>query len=294
VMSDHGSGPTATRTVHLNAWLRQQGWLALRAPSKARAGEGLREALEFVRIHTPFLREFLKRYLPNGIKEWISRGRQNAGAVEWPETIAYRVPMAFYVEGVNVNVAGRQPAGTVAPGEADRVRAMIAGALLDLRDPESGERIVRQVLRKEEAYPKGDLARAPDLIVFFDPRYTGGGGVAGEVVTPVPRYYLETWSGQHMMEGTFVMAGLHVRRGATLEGASIVDVAPTVLHLLGLPIPADMDGRVLTEAFDPAFLDAFPPQRSDTLLGDGNGRGALSADEEREMKDALRALGYLS
>lgn len=294
VLSDHGSGPSATRLVHLNAWLRQEGWLAVAAPAAARTGEGLRAALEWVRIHTPFLREALKRSLPDRLKAWISWGRQNAGAVDWSRTVAYRVPMAFEVEGVNVNLRGRQRQGVVPPERYEAVREAVAARLRTLRDPATGQPVVRAVCPKEEVYPGGDLSRAPDLIVFLDPRYTGGGGVVAAPVTDVPRYHLRTWSGQHAMDGLLVMRGPAVRPGVDLTGARIVDVAPTLLYLLGLPVPADMDGQVLTEALRPDRLAAAPVAAGPSVGAPRDGGRALAPEEEAEMRDALRALGYLT
>ncbi len=295
VMSDHGSGPYATQYVHLNAWLREEGWLATRDRRIARTGQAMQALLEYVRIRTPFLRDALKRYLPNAVKEQISRGRQNAGAIDWLQTSAYRVPMAFYVDGVEINLQGRQREGAVAPQEYDAVRGAIIERLADLRDPRTGERIVRRVLRKEEAYGGKGFLHAPDLVVFFDPRYAGGGGILGEVVTPIPHYFLETWSGQHRMEGTLILWGPHVRRGEPVRGANIVDLAPTILHLLGLPLPDDLDGRFLAEAFEPEYLTAHPI-RTVGAAGprDTSRQRALTEEEEREMKEALRGLGYLS
>ena len=56
------------------------------------------------------------------------------------------------------------------------------------------------------------------------------------------------------MEGVLIASGPAFRAGAAPEGATLLDIAPTVLHLLGVPVPADMDGRVLTEILDPALV----------------------------------------
>jgi hypothetical protein len=59
-------------------------------------------------------------------------------------------------------------------------------------------------------------------------------------------------------DGVFFLYGPGVRQGARLTGARVVDVAPTLLYAEGFPIPRDMDGKVLTAAFDPVFLDRQP------------------------------------
>jgi tetratricopeptide (TPR) repeat protein len=62
----------------------------------------------------------------------------------------------------------------------------------------------------------------------------------------------------HEPEGIFLAAGPHIRRGARVEDASVLDLTPTVLHYLGLPPAKDMDGKVLTAIFEPEFESEHP------------------------------------
>jgi len=55
--------------------------------------------------------------------------------------------------------------------------------------------------------------------------------------------------GVHSMKGLFLAFGDRIKRGIRIEGASIYDLAPTILHIYNVPIPEDLDGRVLTEIF---------------------------------------------
>ncbi|HQY65375.1 MAG TPA: alkaline phosphatase family protein, partial [Polyangiaceae bacterium] len=66
------------------------------------------------------------------------------------------------------------------------------------------------------------------------------------------------WPGWHSEEGIFMAAGAPIRRGARVERVDFLDVAPTVLHLLGYPVPRDLKGRVLEEILEPEFLARFP------------------------------------
>src|SRR5205085_4673898 len=65
--------------------------------------------------------------------------------------------------------------------------------------------------------------------------------------------YFTSKSGTHRDYGIFLAQGSVIRAGATLEGACMTDLAPTILHLLGVPVPDDMDGHVLEEIFTDAF-----------------------------------------
>jgi Flp pilus assembly protein TadD len=105
----------------------------------------------------------------------------------------------------------------------------------------------------------------------------------------------------HEEEGILVAAGAGIRRGERIAKASVLDVLPTLLRYLGLPIARDMDGTALVDLFEPAWLDANPPSVIDTyeaaeedaarrprrLSGD-----AVEFGEEQEER--LAALGYLS
>ena len=103
-------------------------------------------------------------------------------------------------------------------------------------------------------------------------------------------------SGKHQIDGVLIAAGGPIRRGATAK-AGIRDIAPTVLALLGLPVPRDM-GRVLKDLFEPAFLARHPITRIatyETLIDHQAVRAAAEVGEqsEAEKKELLRSLGYI-
>jgi arylsulfatase A-like enzyme len=97
-----------------------------------------------------------------------------------------------------------------------------------------------------------------------------------------------TWSGSHEIEGIILARGPSVRRGVRLERASILDIAPTVLHLLGLPVAADMDGRVLTE-----MLTAERPVETVATHDGAMPRRTVEAATDAGVTERLRALGYV-
>ena len=97
------------------------------------------------------------------------------------------------------------------------------------------------------------------------------------------------------MDGIFMAYGAAVQPGLVVEGLQIVDLAPTILHLLGVPIPNHIDGRVLREI----FVDGFEPAQALPRHGpwrsqpSENGAG-LTQDEEQVISERLRNLGYVS
>ncbi len=101
----------------------------------------------------------------------------------------------------------------------------------------------------------------------------------------------------HVEDGIFILSGPGAGRGRLPDRATLFDIAPTVLALLGLPVAADMPGRVFAPALDPRFLARYPPGRVPTYEGVGTPReteeAALSDEVSSEMMAQLRALGYV-
>jgi predicted AlkP superfamily phosphohydrolase/phosphomutase len=102
-------------------------------------------------------------------------------------------------------------------------------------------------------------------------------------------------SGEHRIDGIIIAAGNHVRHGTPTSEPSVVDVAPTVLYLLGLPAARDMPGRVLDDMIDPAWLAAHPPERIRTYERWRWPRKAkaLPSRADDQIKQRLRSLGYI-
>ena len=86
--------------------------------------------------------------------------------------------------------------------------------------------------------------------------------------------------------------GTGLARGATVEGASIPDMTPTILHAMGEPVPDDMDGSVLRGLFDGGWWKANPPRYRVAPSFEGPEVDAVPSTDEG-LKDRLRALGYL-
>ena len=211
IVSDHGFH-SFRKQFQVNAWLARNGYLRARGDSGQRRLEDLfdPDALFFP-------------------------------GVDWSRTTAF----ALGLSGIYLNQKGREPEGIVAAGaESRRLADRLAADLLSFRDPETGERVVRAVHRREEIYEGPFVSEAPDLILGLEPGYRIGwqstlGGVGGEPITP----NLDNWSGDHCsMEDT---AGVLLSNLPLRSPAALRDIAPTVLDLLGVAPAAGMDGASL-------------------------------------------------
>jgi predicted AlkP superfamily phosphohydrolase/phosphomutase len=288
VVSDHGFGAHPRTFVRTDRLLADAG--LLQAGGEAGRGETITRALR----RAPALRRALRRglgRLPGGARDRIAARATGASRVDWSHSQAYRIPLYPPAEGIVVNLRGRQEQGAVEPGEQyEQVRDRIIETLEGLRDPGSGEPVVQWVRRREQLYSGSHLGEAPDVVALFHPAYKAASGL-GELFEPVPGQILDEFSGVHAMEGIFAAAGLGVREGVDLGTRSIVDVAPTLLALLGRPVPSDSDGAVMEQALrDAAGVREGAGTYQDRQADD---RPALTAEEEATLEESLRALGYL-
>lgn len=211
--------------------------------------------------------------------------------VDWKRSQAYAVG---YIGQVFINTQGREPQGSVAPGEEyERVRAGIVEKLRALKDPADGAPLVDDIYLKEEIYSGAYLAEAPDIVFFPRNLETIAFGdfefPSNKLVEPA--YAI---SGHHRMNGILFVRGPGVKAGAAVDGARIIDMAPTILYNLGLPVPDDMDGAVLEAAYAPEVFERVPVTFS---AGEGGAKGDepdYSAEDQAEIEERLRSLGYLS
>ncbi len=297
LMSDHGFGPFH-KFIHVNNWLRREGWLRIkRSPMPA-----LKSALFGLGFAPMKVYNLLMRFGLGALKREVVRG-QGQGLlrtlflsfddVDWSRTTAYSLGN---VGQIRLNVRGREPQGLVEPGEEyEAVRDEIIARLWEMRDPETGEQVVQEVYRREEVYWGDNLEQAAD-IVFIPTRmeYFGFGEYefgSNEIIESMQRGI----SGTHRHNGICLLWGEPIRAGAEIEGANLYDLAPTILHLMGEPIPADMDGRVLAEALRPEYAQVQAPavQRPVPEVSYAPAGGELSDEDEALIAERLRGLGYV-
>jgi predicted AlkP superfamily phosphohydrolase/phosphomutase len=161
---------------------------------------------------------------------------------------------------IYLNLRGREPKGTVDPTEAPDLIAEIRDKLLAATDPENGNKICDEVYVTAEIHSGPHLDLESDLIVGFAPRYrvswsTTSGGItmtqddAGKtVVGPVCQDNDSPWSGDHISMAVEAVAGVLLsNRPLSGEDATplALQIAPTALALLGVPVPAEMDAAPL-------------------------------------------------
>ncbi len=299
LVSDHGFGP-AHKWFHVNRFLQEQGLLVLGEVQ----GGGAHAVLARLGLTPQRLRSLIRRLDVLGLRRRVGRmARVTLGRriderltppIAWHRTQAISGSPA--TEGIFVNLKGREPQGIVEPGAPyEALRERLMAELQALRDPETGKPVIHAVYRREELYEGPFLEQLPDVVFDLgDGAYLASDAPAAtQVIEPLPQDLLQ---GRHRSTGILVAAGADIDRGGRIiEGARIVDVAPTVLYALGLPIPEDMDGRPLLEILSNDYRAAHPVQYTSPEPAEEPATGtAYDQEDTAEMERRLRGLGYVS
>jgi len=305
VVSDHGAGPFYLM-VNLTEWLAQEGYLVFRSDRRGYLN----------RLYAGWIKRLMRvyrRYLPADVRATI-RGRLGADlfdqakggfesvlltdSIAWEQTRAYSLGAGG---NIYLNVRGREPLGIVEPGtEYDKLCQALIDALMKMQDPQTKKPIVRRVYRREELYHGPALNRAPDLIIeWVDYGYWGRGRYDGRAPVFDVRNRVDfsdrPLTGSHRPEGILIAYGAGIPVGGRIEGARLLDMAPTVLGLLGVPPAAEMDGELLLSLLTIQDVERLreltakqisPMPDTDTEFGFG-------PEEEELISRHLRSLGYL-
>jgi predicted AlkP superfamily phosphohydrolase/phosphomutase len=288
VLSDHGGNITPPRQLNLNVWLARQGLLVPKQAAKSLKARLY--ALNQKVLPAP-VRSALRSRAPKSLRGELRQTWQGLQQIDFGQTQAYHFPMKCPpLAGVVINLKGRQAQGTVDPRDYETLRERIMRDLLEVRDPRTGEKVVASIFKREEIYEGPYVERAPDIVVWCHEMYKEGPLAAGPLIGEVPYDELLQVPGSHDEKGIFLAMGPGIEKGKILEGARLVDVPPTVLHAMELPVPSDMDGQVLAEIFTERERAV---ESVDLVLSRQSAENYLSADEEQQIKEKLKGWGYL-
>lgn len=154
--------------------------------------------------------------------------------------------------------------------------------------------MVERVWKREEAFPGPHGALAPDLTLSL-----WDGGLVSILASETATRKRTEPVGVHRPEGIFVGVGPGFVEGRHTEAMSLLDVAPLAVHLLGLPVPADLEGHAPEEALKPDFrgisqkevLEQRPEEGPSGQTQDEE--DVLTEEDEEAIAESLRRLGYL-
>ncbi|QEH32057.1 Type I phosphodiesterase / nucleotide pyrophosphatase [Aquisphaera giovannonii] len=297
LMSDHGFGPIEWY-VNFNVWLLENKFISLQDSFYVRQKHwfyrrGVTPAGVFALMTKLGMANYRVSRFHGKQTNALDRLGESAFLsrrhIDWGRTRAF-------AQGnfgqIFLNLQGRQPHGCVSRADAPGLRRDIIAGLKEIPHPETGEPLVERVYESEELYDGPHAHLAPDLtVVLRDWKYRTIGlhdFTTNKVISPAfgP-------TGDHRMEGIFIGSGPAFRPGAAPSGADLLDIAPTVLRLLGVPIPADMDGRVLDEVLDPSATPAAVEAEDAGSHPAEPVAATYGAEDEASIRERLTNLGYL-
>jgi predicted AlkP superfamily phosphohydrolase/phosphomutase len=267
IASDHGFGPTR-EVFNVNAWLEQRGYLAWSDAAANWDTEGATLGVGQVAKHT-----------------WM---------LDWNRTKAFATTPTG--NGIHIAISRNGHGPGVPAAEYQRFRERLSRELLEFRDPASGEQVVSQVWTREEAFDGPCGAVAPDLtLVMRD------GGLVSILPAGQPLAKRAAVAGAHRPIGVLAVSGPGILRGVEVGERSILDVAPLILHSIGLPVPEEMQGSVPEEIFEAGVLERRPVRRTASVAtatkaaDDGVPKESRQLDPEAEqvLLERLRELGYI-
>jgi predicted AlkP superfamily phosphohydrolase/phosphomutase len=275
-ISDHGFGPK-DKVVNVNLALKEWGLLGVGAAGAVAQSPRLRQ-----------IARSAKKVVPRTV--WRRAKGAAHSRIDWSNTSAFSAPNPQ--QGIYLNLQGREPEGIVPENRYESVRNEIVERFEALTDPVDGEPVLTQMHKREDVMFGPEAHGAPDLFpVCRDYSYELSDGLfSPNVLTD----YRRLPRGFHHSDGIFGIAGPGIgsRDGLT---ASLYDIAPTALYLAGLDLPA-MDGSVLLDFLPPEMTSRRPVAVVDMdlpLAGAGSVSSPYSAEEEAQIEESLRNLGYL-
>lgn len=255
IFSDHGT-ESLHNDIFIEKYLEEWGLLTFKKTYRAVLSKFITEFFLTGRKVAYKLRlaQRLLRLLPGDIFSLLvhlsaQEGKGKEG-IDWKKTRVYFPTPSS--QGLRINLAGREEEGIVKEKDYNSVRNYVIEQLSKIKDPRTGEKIIKHVYKREDIYKGPYVQNAQDLIIDTESKYhlqkgirKGKMGLASEGGVPK--------SAEHGREGMYIYyknstSGKKLRKREKIQ---IVDIAPSILYILGLQIPKSMEGRARKEIFVP-------------------------------------------
>jgi len=259
--SDHGFGPTYD-VLHINTWLERNGYLTWSEAAQSRDTQGALLGVGQVAKHT-----------------WL---------MDWEKTKAFATTPTS--NGIYIVVSDGTTPG-VPKSEYEGFRRKLMDDLRQIRDLQTGERMVTEIYTREEAFAGPHCASGPDLTLILR-----DGGLVSILPSPETVSKRPMVSGSHRPVGIFGARGPNIRKGLISSELSILDVAPTVLYSLGVPIPEELQGKVPEEIYVEGHLKNNPVRKAaagSASHGQETAPAPSELEDEEVVLERLRELGYI-
>lgn len=246
IVSDHGFH-SCYGTFNINRWLEANGFLKFKQGMKIKNNH-LIKLKNIVLSHiSENLANKIVKHIPERILKLVQHDANKKNiiegmlsAIDWENTLAYAIGN---MGQIFINISGKDKNGIVDPSDYEDIRDSIISKLQEVKDPLFGRYVFNRIYKREDIYAGKYLALSPDIIFILD-------NYMQTIDTNTIWNNDPVLSGTHDMDAIFIGFGKGIKRGVDINNVSIYDVAPTILHVFGCPLPEDIDGRVIHEIFD--------------------------------------------
>jgi predicted AlkP superfamily phosphohydrolase/phosphomutase len=254
IASDHGF--TSTEEVfYINTWLEKEGFLTWKP-------------------ETPMMSED-SQLLGEGVPYHLV-------AFDMSKTAAFAATASS--NGIHIRM------GRATNGEGyESLRSRLVDGLMNrCVNPENGKKLVTRAWLREEVFAGPSMTQAPDITLTLHDNGFFSVFRSDKILKQRPKPF-----GTHHPDGVFMIKGPGIKEGARLGHVSLVDLAPTMLYQLGLPVGMDLEGRVIEEAFLSDYLNSNPVQLGVGATNNFEPQSEETDDEDPQILDRLKALGYI-
>ena len=302
VVSDHGFGPLE-RTFFVNEWLKRKRFLRVKRKVRERTLIKLGRIVEWayhflgerklVRPAVSLINRIVGYdWLQKYTYAYLSKERLEE-RVDWEKTRAFSCVHTPHFGQIYLNIDGEMRDGFVSLDEREGIRDAILKEFTKLARSRRHRRPEVEAYKAEDVYVGPHVGEAPDIVFVVD-----GGRCEFDATVGGGKLFTKGasftgWKGTHTMDGVFIARGPGIKPGFRVEKASIIDVAPTVLRVFGIPRQHEMDGRVLDEIFTEeavySEMEAKP-----VPLSEKEEKIGLDDEEKALIEARLRKLGYIS
>ncbi len=299
VLSDHGHG-ACIREVMINKWLADNGYLKFKEKEEKNLLKKLGIKKEGIRY---LLEKIIGQGRTKGLYKWLEKNplgktlikaawalpseNVSISNVDWPNTKAFCRSQGL----IYINTKKDFAQGTVGKKEKKEIIKQLKRELKELKF--EGKPIVKEVLEKNEVYKGKFLDQAPDLIIKTSEEFEIP-GLELEKKNTDSYFRLPERPGKHRLHGVFIAKGNGIKPATLLHKKKLIDLMPTILHLLREAIPENIDGKVMIEMFkEDSTLREKPKKGKKEELKEYKDEKVFTAQQERDIKERLKGLGYM-
>lgn len=246
ILSDHGMTPIKKK-FYVNNWLMNLGVLYINGRIRKTikyhlVNIGKKSAKTLADLNFPIERILSTKFAQKRIFSLVT----SKGGFDTGRTKAYHLTNTS--SGIIISSSQN-----LKKGEYEKLVDHMVRELNEIKDPDTGERIL-EAFKREELYSGPYVENAPEIMIAMKSGYDLTGIVSMNrkiMKNPIVdiKDSLEVRSANHARMGILIMKGPGIKRGMEIEVTSVYDIVPTILHIMKLPVPSDVDGKVLNNAF---------------------------------------------